>query len=83
MNIPPNARIWVDAVVIDVFHVGMKYNVSKTSSQFTWCFSMNQGDIQECFGDDAFGRAAKLIPGEPVPLKDVLDAPGNDTEKKP
>ncbi|GAG43889.1 unnamed protein product [marine sediment metagenome] len=73
MNIRPNAYIWCDAVIIDLYHVGVKYNASGKSSRFTWCFSIDQGAIQACFGDDAFLRAAKLEPGgKPVPLKDVL-----------
>ena len=78
MNITPNARIWRDAVARCMFHVGLE----SKSGQFCCWFSLEQDAITDLFGLGAYSRAGELEPGVPVPLKDVLNAPGNSTKKK-
>ena len=78
MKIPKDARIWRDGCDRDLFHVGCKLTMRR---QCQW-FSLSLVGIGYVFGDEAQKQAGKLKPGVPVPLKDVFDAPGNDTKKK-
>jgi hypothetical protein len=78
MNIPNEARIWRDSCDRDLFHIGVKLTRVRNCQ---WS-SIPLCGIGYCFGDEAQRQAQKLKPGKPVPLKDVLDAPGNDTGKR-
>lgn len=77
MKIPDKAVIWRDATDGALFHVG----VIGRDGLYRCRFVIFLHSIAGCFGNVAYDHAAELEPGKPVPLKDVLDAPGNDAGK--